>query len=47
MTGIVKILGTTVPARAAVLAQLSALAEVVGHGVPHNVRDCWRAIVME
>ena len=30
MTDIVEILGTTVPARTAVLAQLSALAEVVG-----------------
>ena len=32
MTDIVKILGTTVPVRTAVLAQLSALAEVVGCG---------------
>ena len=47
MTDIVEILGTTVLARTAVLAQLSALAEVVGHLVPHNVRHCWRAIVIE
>ena len=32
MTDIVEILGTTVPVRTAVLAQLSALAEVVGCG---------------
>ena len=47
MTDIVKILGTTVPARTACLAQLSAVAVVVGHFVPHNVRHCLRNIVME
>lgn len=47
MTDIVNILGTTVPARTAGLGQLSALAVVVVHLVPHNVRHCWRAIVME
>ena len=47
MTDIVEILGTTVPVRTAVLAQLSALAEVVGHLVQLNVRPCWRASVIE
>ena len=47
MTDIVEILGTTVLARTAGLGQLSALAVVVGRLVPHNVRHCWRAIVME
>lgn len=47
MTDIVEILGTTVPARTAGLGQLSALAVVVGHLVPHNVRHCWCNIGME
>ena len=42
-----KNIGATVPARTAGLGQLSALAVVVGHLVPHNVRHCCRAIVME
>ena len=32
---------------ASACAALCADGMVVGHGVPHNVRDCWRAIVME